>query len=76
MPAVHDSIVRSESGLLVPPVDAQALAAAIRRLLDDQALREKLARNARQQCMAAFDWESFAARYGDLLNEAMQSAQR
>jgi len=76
VPAVHDAIVHGESGLLVPPGDAQALAAAIRRLLDDHKLRERLARNARQHCMAAFDWESVAARYGDLLTEAMRSAQR
>jgi glycosyltransferase involved in cell wall biosynthesis len=36
---VHDG----ENGLLVPSGDADALAAAVRRLLDDSALRERLA---------------------------------
>ena len=43
-------IVRDgETGLLVPPRDATALADRIMRLLADPALRERLGRNAREQ---------------------------
>jgi glycosyltransferase involved in cell wall biosynthesis len=39
-------------GLLVPPADAEALAAALVRLRDDDALRERLARAARSRALA------------------------
>jgi glycosyltransferase involved in cell wall biosynthesis len=44
-----DMIVDGESGLLVPPGDTVTLAAAMKRLLDDEALRSRLAANARDR---------------------------
>lgn len=44
-----------ETGLLVPPGDAAALAASIARLLDDPALRARLASAGRQLVESAFD---------------------
>jgi glycosyltransferase involved in cell wall biosynthesis len=43
------------NGLLTPSGDDDALAAAMARLLDDPALREKLAKNGRQSIVATFD---------------------
>jgi rhamnosyl/mannosyltransferase len=43
-----------ETGLLVPPRDAAALAAAMARLLDDGALREELGRRARERALREF----------------------
>jgi glycosyltransferase involved in cell wall biosynthesis len=43
------------SGILVPPRDEQALAAAIRRVLGDAALRERLAANGRRRVQELFD---------------------
>lgn len=51
----EDIIVEGETGLLVPPGDPAALAAALQRLLDDPALREHLGRHA-----AAYVGEHFA----------------
>jgi glycosyltransferase involved in cell wall biosynthesis len=50
---LQDSVVDGETGFLVPPGDRQALTAAMRRLLDDPELRERLgaAANARQAAL-------------------------
>ncbi len=42
-PAARELLVDGESALLVPPGDAEALAAAVRRLATDDGLRQKLA---------------------------------
>ena len=48
--------VSGETGLLVEPNDPDALAAAISRLLDDQALRDSLGRKGRQRVIERFTW--------------------
>jgi glycosyltransferase involved in cell wall biosynthesis len=53
--AIPEIIEDGVSGLIVPSRDAHALAAAIRRLLDDPALRERLGDNARRRIEARFD---------------------
>jgi glycosyltransferase involved in cell wall biosynthesis len=55
-------ISHEETGLLVEPRDADALAAAMDRLIDDAALRSRLGNAARQQAVAKFSWEGIAAR--------------
>ncbi len=50
-----DVIENGRSGLLVPPNDPQALAAAIRRLLDDSALRAKLGCEALRRINERYD---------------------
>lgn len=49
--------VSGETGLLVEPNDPDALVSAITRLLDDEALRDVLARNGRERVMQRFTWE-------------------
>lgn len=59
--ATAGGLVRHErNGLVVPAGDPTALAAAIRRLRDDRALRDQLGANARRD-VAAFTFEGFAA---------------
>jgi len=72
--AVHgipDVVVHGETGLLVPPRDAGALAAAIRRLADDGALRRRMGAAGRAFAAAYYRWEANAAQmerlYGDLV---------
>ncbi len=45
-----------ETGLLVEPNDPDALVKAIRRLLDDAGLRERLGANARERVIHRFTW--------------------
>lgn len=50
-----------ETGLLVPPDDPGSLAAAIGRLLDDEALRARLGRAGRDRVLGRFTWQVTAA---------------
>jgi glycosyltransferase involved in cell wall biosynthesis len=65
--AVEDGV----TGFLVPPEDADALAAAIERLIDDRALRLRLGEEGRRRVVERFDiramLESTERLYGDLL---------
>ncbi|MDE3222405.1 MAG: glycosyltransferase family 4 protein, partial [Acidobacteriota bacterium] len=46
-----------ETGLLVEPNNPEALVSAIRELLDDPALRERLGHAGRERVMQRFTWE-------------------
>jgi len=54
VPGCVDAVVDGRTGLLVPPRDAEALAGACRRLLDDPGLRQKLGRQGRQRVLSEF----------------------
>jgi glycosyltransferase involved in cell wall biosynthesis len=60
---LHDG----RDALLVPPGDAGALAAALRRLRDDPALRGQLALSARATAEASFSWDHAVERVLDRL---------
>ena len=70
----EELIEDGRSGLLVPPGDAPALAAALRKLLADPELREDFAARARQRVDAGLrreqNAERVAAIYRELLGEA------
>jgi len=55
-------------GLLVPPSDADALAAALRRVLDDPALAERLAGAGRTRA-EGFSWDVVATRLEEAYRE-------
>jgi glycosyltransferase involved in cell wall biosynthesis len=59
----RDVVRHEDTGLVVPPRDAAALAAAVERLLDDQALGRRLAANARAHVERHFSLERVAADY-------------
>ncbi|MDG4811021.1 glycosyltransferase family 4 protein [Micromonospora sp. WMMD1120] len=57
---VRDCVRPDENGLLVPPGDPAALAAAVRRLLDDPALRRRLAEQGRRDVERQWSWPVIA----------------
>jgi len=60
--AIPDT-VPAQAGLLVPPGAPAALAAALARLLDDPALRERLAQGARDLSRTLPNWTQAADRF-------------
>ena len=66
--AIPEFIIPGETGLLVPPEDADALADAIAALAKDPALRARMGKAARNRVIAAFSKDaciqSLAARFG------------
>ena len=61
-----DLVGHGEDGLLVPPDSQADLVEAILRLVDDNSLRERLGRRARQKVVAHYSINSVAERYIDL----------
>lgn len=60
LPSYADVIQDGENALLVPPSDAEALAAAITRLQGDPILRTKLAENAQTRVHDHYTWAARA----------------
>jgi len=71
VPGCREVVVDGVNGLLVPPRDAKALAAAIAKMLDSGELRKRFGRAARETALAEFDEkmviESTLALYRELL---------
>ena len=63
-----------ETGLLVPPNDPEALAAALRRLLDDRALRDRLGANGRARVLNRFTWRRCAEHSVEHYRRAVDAA--
>ncbi len=65
---LHDG----EDGLLVPPDDSEAMACAVRRLLTEPKLAERLATNARKR-VERFDWSIVLPQWESLYSTATPS---
>ena len=57
---LRDTVVDEGTGLLVPPFDADATAAAISRLFDDEELRSELGRAGRERVRTKYTWRQVA----------------
>ncbi len=63
---IADVVRDGETGLLVPPGDLEALAAACGRLLADQRLRQRLGEAAAAEAHHRYTWDQSAARAVEL----------
>ncbi|AGA31761.1 Glycosyltransferase [Thioalkalivibrio nitratireducens DSM 14787] len=66
LPAVRDVIRHGETGILVPPSDPQALAAAIREALEQPERMRAIAERGRAYALENFDWSVTRRRYAAL----------
>ncbi|MCG8460677.1 MAG: glycosyltransferase family 4 protein [Holophagales bacterium] len=64
-----EAIVPGETGLAVPPDDADALAAAVLELLSDEPRRRRMAEAARRRAVAEQTWAGRAKAYAALLRQ-------
>jgi glycosyltransferase involved in cell wall biosynthesis len=74
VPACREVLDCGRCGLLVPLGDFVALADAIRRLLDDEALRKKLVDAASERVRMHYDVKRMAAGYAELLSDSLDSS--
>jgi glycosyltransferase involved in cell wall biosynthesis len=65
---VSDVTLDNETGLLVPPRDAAALAKAIAKLLSDKNLAARFGRSGREHALKHFTFEVFQQRYRELFD--------
>jgi glycosyltransferase involved in cell wall biosynthesis len=73
---IPDVVRPGRDGLLVPPGDPEALAAAIARVLDDRTLARTLARTGRERVRRDFTPEAEVARYRALHRALRGDARR
>jgi len=70
--SVADAVVDGETGLLVPPDDPDALAAALRALLDDPERMKLMGLRGRERARQRFTAEAMAARFESLYAELLE----
>jgi glycosyltransferase involved in cell wall biosynthesis len=63
-----------QSGLLVPPGEPGEIAAAIDRLVSDEALRKAMGVAGRQSAVAGFSWAGIAERTAEIYRQYLRSA--
>jgi glycosyltransferase involved in cell wall biosynthesis len=70
--SVREAVIDGETGLLVPPADADALTAAIRRLLTDADLRGRFATRGRRLVLERFTADHMARAFRELYDEVLR----
>jgi glycosyltransferase involved in cell wall biosynthesis len=68
---IPEMIVEHETGLLVPPRDSAALAVALRRLLEDPGLRERMGLEGRRRAAGTFSPDLHAVRVQALYDRVL-----
>jgi len=69
--ALPEVVGNGSAGILVPPEDPVALAGAIKRLLADKPLRQRLGQAGRKRIEEAFSWEDAAKRTLEIYKEVV-----
>ncbi len=71
-----ETITHNQTGLLVPPTNPPALAAAINQMLDDAPLRTRVATAARARAERDFAWPALAAQVAAVYRELTTTRHR
>ncbi|MBI4771651.1 MAG: glycosyltransferase family 4 protein, partial [Chloroflexi bacterium] len=70
--AMEEIVEHERTGLIVPPDDVPALAAAMTRLLRDPALRQTWGSAGRQRVETLFTWDKVVDRFAPVIERASQ----
>jgi glycogen synthase len=73
---IPEVVVDGETGLLVEPGDPAALAAALRRVLDDPTRAARMGEAGRRRVEASFSWDRIAERTLEVYREAIEVHRR
>jgi glycosyltransferase involved in cell wall biosynthesis len=73
--SVGDAVVDGETGRLVPVGNPEALAAALRSLVEDRALRRELGQKARRRYETHFEFSAFTTKLAGIFHRAIEAAQ-
>jgi glycosyltransferase involved in cell wall biosynthesis len=57
------------AGIVVPPLDGDALWGGVERMLRDVVLHERVARNARERAVQHYGWEAMSRQLDDMLHQ-------
>jgi glycosyltransferase involved in cell wall biosynthesis len=68
--AIPEVVEDGESGLVVEPLNPSAMANAISKLIEDDKLREKMARKGYEKAFKEYNWDNIAPRYEQVLKKA------
>jgi glycosyltransferase involved in cell wall biosynthesis len=71
VPGCREVVREGENGLLVPARDAQALAKALIRLIEDSEIRAKMGRRSREIALAEFSSKHVNAQILDIYKEVL-----
>ena len=69
---ISDWISDDINGLLVPPGDAPAMAAALTRLISDPGLRSRLAESAREEAIRKHSWDGYLSNLEHLFSQCFR----
>lgn len=71
--AIPEVVKDGVTGLLSPPLDAEAMAQNIALLLDDEELRQRMGQQARERAKRLYDWERVSLQYEGVLHDVIQN---
>jgi len=71
VPGCRDAVVAGETGLLVPPRDSAKLADALRTLIQDRELRQRMGYRARRLAESRFGTNQVVARTLEIMQELL-----
>ena len=74
--ALPEVVADGESGLVVPPMDPEALAEAIRALLSNPVLRERMGNKGRERVQQLFTWQKAAKEHTEYFLEVINEYSR
>ena len=74
LPAVRDTIIHGQTGLMAEPESAADLANKIAMFLDDDALRSRLAKAGRRHALEHFNWSTVGSSYAGIIAEMIEDA--